>query len=175
MSTELEKTIRELKDRQEIHDCMLRYCRGLDRYDRELLASAYHPDAMDDHGFYVGPVEEFIELVFPLHEKMFQTTQHHISNHTCEIDGDTAHTETYFTFMGLNKAAPYFVSSTGRYLDRLERRNGKWAIAARVCITETQGNRDDLSFLKNFISPQPNRTDASYQRPLNVDPARMKK
>ena len=46
--------LQQLIDRQQIHDCILRYCSGVDRFDREMLLSVYHPDAMDDHGAFVG-------------------------------------------------------------------------------------------------------------------------
>ena len=42
--------IKHLIDRQAILDCLTRYCRGMDRFDRALVLSAYHPDAIDDHG-----------------------------------------------------------------------------------------------------------------------------
>ena len=47
--------VRELRDRQDILDCLTRYSRGLDRHDSELLASVYHGDAVDHHGEFVGP------------------------------------------------------------------------------------------------------------------------
>ena len=33
----------ELMDRQRIWECMLRYARGMDRLDVDLVLSAYHP------------------------------------------------------------------------------------------------------------------------------------
>lgn len=41
--------LQELLDRQAIYDVMMRYCRGVDRFDADLITSAYHPDARDDH------------------------------------------------------------------------------------------------------------------------------
>ena len=46
--------LRRLLDRQAITECVHRYARGLDRRDTDLLRSAYHPDAVEDHGQYVG-------------------------------------------------------------------------------------------------------------------------
>ena len=37
-----------------IRQAALRYCRGVDRLDAELMRSAYHDDATDDHGVFVG-------------------------------------------------------------------------------------------------------------------------
>jgi hypothetical protein len=42
-----EKTVAalmKLMDKQEIHDVLMRYCRGIDRCDEELLRSVYHPE-----------------------------------------------------------------------------------------------------------------------------------
>jgi hypothetical protein len=36
----------------------------MDRLDRELVRSAYHDDAIDDHAAFVGPVERFLDWAF---------------------------------------------------------------------------------------------------------------
>jgi len=38
-----------------IRQAALRYCRGVDRLDPELMLSAYHDGATDDHGIFSGP------------------------------------------------------------------------------------------------------------------------
>ena len=50
-----DKDVQELIDRQRIYECLLRYTRGMDRLDRELVLSAYHDDAVEDHGPVVSP------------------------------------------------------------------------------------------------------------------------
>ena len=40
--------LRTLLDRAQIHDALMRYCRGVDRGDSELVLSALHPDATID-------------------------------------------------------------------------------------------------------------------------------
>src|SRR5579864_3736476 len=107
-------TLKEMRDRQEILACITRYCRGVDRLDREILASAYHHDAIEDHGFYVGPVGGFINWVIDLHSTHQEKTQHFIANHFCEIDGDVAHAETYFLFRCINRQAPHRSTASGR-------------------------------------------------------------
>lgn len=168
--------VRELKDRQDILDCLVRYCRGVDRLDREILRSAYHDGAVDDHGDYVGDVEGFIEWAFDYHITHQLRTVHAITNHTCELAGDTAHTETYWTFTALNRKAPHHARATGRYIDRLEKRNGRWAIAARICVlTALDNGSDPLGLVGDiaFVASHRDRTDPSYMRPLMVDPARF--
>ncbi len=168
--------LREMKDRQEIYDCLMRYCRGIDRLDRELLLSAYHPDAADDHGTFVGTVEGFADYAFDLHTRYQLRTQHHITNHICEIDGDVAHAESYYIFRSLNTQTPLHTTASGRYLDRLDRRNGRWAIADRICLVDIRndhwaptGTEGDADYMPNYR----NRTDTSYQRPIRVDRSRF--
>jgi ketosteroid isomerase-like protein len=131
---DLAPALQQLIDRQQIHDCILRYCSGVDRFDREMLLSVYHPDALDDHGAFVGGAAEFVDWALAYHGKYQHTHKHYVLNHRCELDGDTAHTETYWLFAGSNKIGPPASLHGGRYLDRFERRHGRWAIAARKCI-----------------------------------------
>ena len=46
-----------LRDRHEIQECLFRYVRGVDRRNWDLVRSAYHPDAYDDHGNYKGNID----------------------------------------------------------------------------------------------------------------------
>ena len=46
-----------LIDRQDILDCLTRFSRGMDRFDRELFLSAFHPDAFIAAGDFVGGPE----------------------------------------------------------------------------------------------------------------------
>lgn len=176
MSTDTDSIVRELKDRQDILDCLVRYCRGMDRFDRELLRSAYHDDALDDHGDFVGSVDDFIDFYFNYHDTYQTRTVHALSNHSCELDGDVAHTETYWTFTAVNREAPFHSRATGRYIDRLEKRDGRWAIAARICVvTGTDNNIDPDGQIGDgtFVPSTRDRSDPSYMRPLRVDPARI--
>jgi SnoaL-like protein len=164
--------IQHLIDRQAIMDCLTRYCRGVDRFDRELVLSAYHPDAIDDHGAFVGTREEFVAWVFALHQKGQISTQHHLSNHTCDIDGKVAHAETYYIFTARNVDETLWVAG-GRYLDRLELRDQHWRIAARYCIVEWSGTFQpgaipfaDIPDVHATGVPGRNKSDPSYLRPL---------
>ncbi len=176
----LEAMVQELHDGQAIRDCLVRYCRGVDRLDRELIVSCYHEDAVDDHGLFVGSPTGFADWVIPLHAKAQHTTQHIITNHTCELDGDVAHAETYWMFAGMNTQGPPLMISGGRYIDRFERRGGKWAIALRKCVSDWRGVPGE-GFLPPAAREAMNsgarttrdKSDPSYERPLSFDPARM--
>jgi SnoaL-like domain len=192
MGTVPDSAVRKLVDRAEILDCLARYSRGIDRLDRALVLSAYHPDAIDDHGKFVGSPEEFADWAFAMHRRLHVSHLHAILNHTCELTGDTAHTEAYFLFLSMNKSGRPWSASSGRYLDRFERRGGRWAIAHRVCLrdwaaTEAPFNgdwttltaaaaslsADERWFLSTASSPARDRRDPSYRRPLTADPRRL--
>jgi hypothetical protein len=174
---ELMQGLRALLDRQAIVDCLYRYCRGVDRLDRELLLSAYHPDAIDDHGLVVLGREAFADWAFALQRDSRISHRHCITNMSIEIDGDTAHGETYFTVFSETIVKPNVVSA-GRYIDRFERRDGRWAIAARVCMTDSVYAVDSATLdpafealLRSNGVALRSSDDLSYARPLEI-PAR---
>ena len=192
-SEELEQAVTMLLDRQAIHDCVLTYSRGVDRMDRDLLVSVYHEDAVDDHGVFIGTAEEFADWALELHRTKHLSHQHCLFNHTVDIDGDVAHAETYYLFLGINREGPPVSWGAGRYIDRLERREGRWAIAARKCLrdwsplAERPERLDQLSltagkaflparehaFLRTCDQAARDRTDPSYERPLTIDEGRL--
>jgi SnoaL-like domain len=167
--SDLAVKVQELLDRQAILDCLHRINRGVDRDDVELVASCYHPEALDDHGFYVGSGPGMAEWAIAGHAES-RTSQHHITNHLVDLDGDGAHSETYFLAVN-HQASGAITVACGRYMDRFERRNGEWRIAGRVCIVETviDAQAGDLDAISRSFAPfTRDRTDLSYQRPLTV-------
>jgi ketosteroid isomerase-like protein len=177
--SEVEAMVRILWDRQAIRDCMNIYCRAVDRLDRDLLLSVYHEDAIDDHGVFVGGPGAFADWVMELHARAQDSTQHVITNHTCELDGDVAHAETYWMFASMNKHGAPLTLSGGRYIDRLERRNGRWAIALRKCVADWRGAPGEgwlppeaIEALNSGARPSRDRSDPSYERPLAFDERR---
>jgi len=186
---QLQREIQELRDREAIKECIYRYCRGADRLDREVMLSAYHPDAIDEHGKFVGTAAEFVDWALAQHIDAHLSTQHFVGNHLCDVDGDVAHGETYFMFVAMNKRGKIMQMNGGRYIDRFERRNGTWAIAYRICLRDWANldERPDMSDLTSFTSTRAilsdevrafmnggpasrrDRSDPSYQRPLRAD------
>jgi hypothetical protein len=170
--------LQTLLDRQDILDCLHRYTRGVDRLDEELLLSAYWPGAIDDHGVFRGTVEEFVPWAFANHRRVHHGEQHYVTNHTCDLDGDTAHTETYFVMVGQNRHGTAVTLHGGRYVDQFERREGEWRIAHRVSMVEWTGGvvPPDLPPVqreKNGTVAR-DRTDTSYDRPLLTEARRAR-
>jgi ketosteroid isomerase-like protein len=166
--------VQRLLDRQEISDCIHRYARGLDRHDDEVVLSCYWGDALDSHGPFTGDALEFVAWANDLHDSEWQGHQHHLTACNVELDGDVAHAETYVLGVLTRKGGRLSDIAGGRYLDRLERRDGEWRIAARKVVVEWAGVLDgaDARFgPAPFPDPTWDRSDPSYQRPLTVERA----
>jgi hypothetical protein len=168
-------------DRQEILDCLTRTSRGMDRFDRELFLSGYHPDALIDAGAFVGRPDEVYEGGHALHEVGQSATLHNLMNHSCEIVGDVAHAETYYLYAGRNRDGGNWLAG-GRYVDRLERRGGAWKIAFRCTTVEWSGLVPPVAVplfegvpdLHLNGAAARSREDLSYRRPLeNRRPLRL--
>jgi hypothetical protein len=177
MTPELEAMVRMLADRQAIADVIARYSRGVDRQDKALLESCYHPEAIDDHGMFVGTADDFFDWTDPSHLHLFRTHQHITANHNCELDGDTAHCETYYIFAGMMKHDNALAMSGGRYVDRMEKRGGEWRIAVRKCLVEwTSANMTVPEMADVYAAVGKvarDHSDCSYDRPLRVDMTRV--
>lgn len=133
--------VRLLLDRQAIWDCLLRYARGADRLDPDLIRSAFWPDAHDSHGAMSGSPEEFLATWLPT-QAVREAGQHLLANHTVEIEGDTAHAETYFLSSMKDVDSDVLRLVAGRYVDRFEKRAGDWRIADRVVVLDWQCQAD---------------------------------
>jgi hypothetical protein len=187
--------IQELWDREQIRQCVSRYARGVDRFDREVILSAFHPDAIDEHGKFVGTPPEFVEWALTQHAHAHMIHQHCLLNQNCEFEGDsTAYVETYFAFIAMYHEGQPFRMNGGRYIDRFEKRNGEWKIAFRICLRDwgMMDERPDMNDLSSFtstrafLSPEQrafmnngpastrDRNDPSYWRHTKPDPERIK-
>ena len=133
--------------REAIEQVLFAYARGVDRKDRALVRSAYHPDATDTHGDYDGGIDGFIDQLVRRHEDIDQSI-HLITNVMVErIDPGTALVESYYLcYQRLKSAAKVEAAfgaaapgsgetlqlmAVGRYIDWFERRDSIWKIARR--------------------------------------------
>jgi hypothetical protein len=172
IDAELERKLREIVDRSEISRVMQKYGRGLDRLDKALAMSCYWEDAIEDHGNYVGHPSDFIDWADTT-TLAFQSSQHGLLNHSCDLQGDDAYCETYYLFTGVT-GGPMNFMSTGRYIDHFQKRDGVWKIANRVCIIEGKfdvpASTVGLDLPPAYTPEEPcqaarDRTDVSYHRP----------
>ena len=141
----------------DVNNVLARYTRGVDRKDWELMLSAFHDDAIDDHGSGAGTPREFAERFAKGQDDVEQCQ--HINGQVLVLDVDRdAHevlVETYCVGFqrlrpGASSAGPLFVAPnipddlpTGRllsvgnrYFDLMTERDGDLRIARRTVIYE---------------------------------------
>lgn len=171
----LERKVQYLTDRQEILDCITRTARGNDRFDEALIVGGYHEGAVHELARKRISGAEYGAHANHAHAALCAQNLHHVTNHNCEIDGDVAHAETYVIglFLAPDGATSRMIS--GRYVDRLEKRDGRWGIVVRRTTAEVvlegeaalmgaQAFRD-----AGYLKGSRDKSDLSYQRPLTLD------
>lgn len=132
-------TLQHLIDRAAIRDVMVRYARGLDRRDFDLVRTCFTADATADYGAGAQEalgIDRIIATVQAV--ERFQFTMHFMGDQTIDLHDDHADVETYakdhlrYTVDGHD----YDMTGGLRYVDRFVRQNGEWRIAARVMHTD---------------------------------------
>ncbi|MBC2777023.1 nuclear transport factor 2 family protein [Parasphingopyxis marina] len=162
------------EDRLGIHECLWRYCRGLDRHDEELESSAFWPDAQVNYGHaFSGSLADFIAWGNQGHDSFFDMHQHHLTNVTVDIDGDRAHVESYLINLMRRKDEKLDIGGA-RYIDLFEKRDGEWRILIREYLPDvrTEGPATVTGLGLPPSGPgRWDREDLSYARPLQRRPA----
>jgi len=162
--------IEELLAKQEITELLYRYCRGIDRLDWDLVRSCYHDDAYDDHSIFRGSPDEFVAFFREFLTPMTGTT-HTIANILITVDGDVAGSESHIlAWHGLpaeGDGPAKDLTASGRYVDRLERRNGEWKIAHRIVVfewtrIEPVGGQFEVGADVDMVWSRRDRDDPSY-------------
>ena len=142
-------TPERIADRLQIQDVLYRWCRAVDRLDKQGMLDVFWPGAIDSHGPYIGPAEGLIDWILVRHQPI-AVSSHFIGNLLIEFAAeDVALVETYVRTIqqyppeaksqlaqltggaaGDPEAAMDMFTSS-RYIDRMERRDGEWRIARR--------------------------------------------
>jgi hypothetical protein len=175
---ELRRELLNLRDRQDIHDVYMRYMRGFDRNDTDLLRSAFWPDAQINYGVQHNSVDDFIVRHLKAHTSRLASWGHQITNETPDIVGDTAHVEVYVTgfFMAKDERGGRGGERSviaGRYVDRLDRRDGHWRISVREFLPHFWTENESMESYARASEARGDcalgtwdKRDPSYRRPL---------
>jgi hypothetical protein len=160
-------TVDELLAKQAIAEGLYRYCRGLDRMDREIYGTVFEGGARLEYGdYFSGTAEQFCDWVWDQHLAT-QGHSHQITNIIADVDtGDgKAASESYVTVCLRTRpdssGAVVDIVERGRYLDVWRRlADGTWRISSRRYLTDIQQVSDAAA------SPPPaiarDVTDPSY-------------
>jgi len=155
-----------LIDKKEITEVLYRYARAVDRKDFDRVADCYFPDAIDNHGGYIGTVAGLIEDMKSRHATI-DSSLHYVTNVLIDLDGDTADVESYcLCYLRQAPAVAGGPQSRAtvkcRYVDRFERRDGQWRIADRIVVFD-ESVTDEIV---DALSPSWVRSRRSFEDPV---------
>ena len=165
----------EIRARHDIEDTLKRFIRGIDRQDWQLALSTYHDDAVDEHGFFSGPANEFLERVAQAHVHQ-DHSMHFMSNLLIDfLARDVAVVESYFlVFQRFGPQATGVIPgnngirkfATARYIDRFEERHGQWRVAHRVLVLgdiQEEQMSSPLTLPAGFVTQKHSMEDYLYR------------
>jgi hypothetical protein len=153
------------EDMMSIGQALARYCRGIDRLDPELIASAYWPDAYDNHGPFQGPRDDFVAWVVPAMRHGHSVTNFSLGQSYFEFRGDQAAVETVFVSrsLGPGEQANSFRILSGRYADLFEKRAGEWRIFRRTVMYDSAAATEATPLNFPHAEGSRSRDDVSYR------------
>ena len=125
--------VTDLVAKQAITELLHRYCRSLDRMDRDMALSCWHPGGTDEHTpLFSGLGSDFVDWVFALHAPML-LTRHVLSNILIEVQGDQAWSESYWTVLlrVTRDEKVIDIWGGGRYIDHHRCVDERWAFVHR--------------------------------------------
>jgi ketosteroid isomerase-like protein len=167
MEDDMARTMDELIDEAAIKEVQVRYCRAADRVDFEALRACFHPDATADYGHGVWSLDEYMAHAREMTAKFIATT-HNTGNQLVEVAGDVAWAEHYTVathrrpFDEQGETSDMIASV--RYIDKMERRSGRWRIARRMMVLDWHRVEPVSGVDVSMAGGRRDRSDPSYLR-----------
>ena len=126
--------VQALVDRDEIHDVVMRYASGVDSRDMEAVRDCFAPDCdVSRWGPALADRDAMIEYIRGVAH--FHTTMHMMGNQFVEVGNDDGTVDSYAMLThhrdGRGGELRKLDVSGSRYVERLERREGRWVITRR--------------------------------------------
>jgi ketosteroid isomerase-like protein len=137
----MDACLKEVLDHHEIRKTLAEYCHACDRADAKLMASVYTgDDSFDDHGKVKATGPEYARIMTGIILERTEAVSHILGQSLIKVEGDRAAAETFFfALLRLygKDGPPRLNQLAGRFVDRLERIDGKWKIKHRTCVRDT--------------------------------------
>jgi hypothetical protein len=164
------------EERNQISQGLYAYCRGLDRFDRELALSPFAADAhLVYSGIFEGTAPEFMDWIWPIHARMLVHV-HRVVNIFIERNpaGDLV-SESYVQVLLRTVADDGSITDNignGRYVDRWAERDGRLVIVERDYIRDVTRAYPNEQHDISAVRPESNgaaltwardESDASYR------------
>lgn len=127
------------------------YCRGLDRGDKSMLSAVFWPDSIVISGIVNSSGPDFANDIVDHVTANLDYCFHSMANEWIEVTGDHAVGEHYV--IAHMCVGGQDVMTGGRYIDRYERRDGTWKIAARTFVADWNTSHPQSMALDGMYEP----------------------
>jgi hypothetical protein len=142
--SELERRIRRLEDRAELHDLIVRYFLAVDDDSYDVLADTFAVDATFSAGAFVGGRGRDNVVAFLRNDRLNMGPTIHTPHYSLfEFQGDDRATGTTGAHLELSRAGKTLYGAV-RYIDTFVREQGAWRILAREMRTVHVGPWEDV-------------------------------
>lgn len=152
--------VQALLDKQAITEALYAYCRSVDRLDHALGHALFHADSQADYGegVYQGAGRGAIDTIIAQHDGL-TSHSHQVANVLIALDGDRAGSEAYMTgtMRMLRDGKEFQIFVRARYLDKWEKRDGRWGIVWR----EVAYDHDEVREVTGMRGSQHSARDTS--------------
>lgn len=158
----MDARVHALIAKHDITAALLRFVRGIDRLDKDLVLSAFHADGVANFGAFSAKATDFPEWAFK-QLRTHELTSHRISNISIDLHGERANVETYLDALHLYEDVEETVYA--RYLDLFECRDGDWLISNRLVVIDysTRVPRNaPYSEAHRYVRPARDKSDPVY-------------
>lgn len=135
----MEARLQEMLDHYEITKTLSEYCHGCDRCDEARMGSVYLEDSWDDHGAIQARGPEFARVMTAQILARTNSLSHLLGQSLIRVNGDEAGAETYFLAVSHSTREDGVEMCNqlgGRYVDKLQRENGRWRIKHRCVVRD---------------------------------------
>lgn len=157
--------VTQLADKDAIRTLIYTYCRSVDRCDVPLGHAVWHEDGVADYGadYYQGPGKGVIDKICANHLHLLSHS-HQVSNVLIELHGEKAGSESYVTgTMRMDRDGRRMAMEViGRYLDKWEKRDGRWGLVYRGVVFDHATIREDMPLPGHGLPSARDLTDPSY-------------
>jgi hypothetical protein len=139
-----------MRDRSEIEDLLLRYCRGVDRKDSALILACFHEDAVEEHGGFRGPIRDFVQQLVEPAYAVFDGMMHFVTNQLIEFQSPDVAVGEALVFSWARRRGQLpgpgceIEFLAGRFATKYERRpeSPTWKISRRTLLLEFGESRE---------------------------------
>ncbi len=134
----MNERVQMMLDHFEIRELIEGYVHACDRGDLAGVKDCYWEDSYDHHGPLAGPGWQFATDCVQSLSEYWRNCTHLLGQSRIRVEGDGAGVETfYFASLSRDQDGEAMLDLTvGRYIDRMERRDGIWRIKDRRCTQE---------------------------------------